>query len=159
MADNRFMQDRSKARSQTEFNKSIPENLAELRADQIPWNNPHWHPAHGGIYRNVTLHITDPLYIPLPLYSFLQTAGPYAYAHDMTDTSAQVTIEVPVKNERGQAADVELRSDVIDAAGNVALTLTQADRVPAGAAAELKVSGRLTSPRMWGPTIHMSIAW
>ena len=100
MADNRFMQDPLEgalADIQTEFNKSIPENLAELRADQIPWNNPHWHPAHGGIYRNVTLHITDPLYIPLPLYSFLQTAGPYAYAHDMTDTSAQVTIEVPVK--------------------------------------------------------------
>jgi beta-galactosidase len=154
MADNRFMTDPLEGALpdiQTEFNKSIPENMAELRADQIPWNNPHWHPAHGGIYRNVKLHITDPLYIPLPLYSFLQDAGPYAYAHDITDASAQVTVEVPVKNERGQAADVELRTEVIDAGGNVALTLTQSARVPAGASADLKTSGRLASPRMWEP--------
>src|SRR5205823_13977114 len=28
-------------------NKKIPEELDKLQADQIPWNNPHWHPAHG----------------------------------------------------------------------------------------------------------------
>ncbi len=54
-----------------EINKGIPEKLADLQADQIPWNNPHWHPAHGGLYRNVRLIITDPLHISLPLYSFL----------------------------------------------------------------------------------------
>ena len=154
MADNRFMKDPLEgalADIQTEFNKAIPQNLAELLADQIPWNNPHWHPAHGGIYRNVKLHITDLLYIPLPLYSFLQTSGAYAYAHDITDASAQVTVEVPVKNERGQPADVELRTEVIDADGKVALALTQSERVAAGAAGELKVSGRLTAPRLWEP--------
>src|SRR6185369_15925819 len=51
-------------------NESIPEDINEIQADQIPWNNPHWHPAHGGIYRNVKLHVTDPLHISLPLYSF-----------------------------------------------------------------------------------------
>jgi len=25
---------------------------------KLPWNNPHWHPAHGGIYRNVFLYDT-----------------------------------------------------------------------------------------------------
>ena len=34
-----------------------------------------------GIYRNVKLHVVDPLHISLPLYSFLQTAGPYVYAN------------------------------------------------------------------------------
>ena len=58
-------------------NAAIPEAVDQLQADQIPWNNPHWHPAHGGLYRNVCLHVTDPLHISLPLYSFLQTAGPY----------------------------------------------------------------------------------
>ena len=58
-------------------NSTIPDDVDQLQADQIPWNNPHWHPAHGGLYRDVYLHVTDPLHISLPLYSFLQTAGPY----------------------------------------------------------------------------------
>ena len=48
------------------------------------------HPAHGGLYRNVKLHVTDPLHILLPLYSFLETAGPYAYATDITAARAQI---------------------------------------------------------------------
>ena len=56
-------------------NETIPEDVDQIRADQLPWNNPHWHPAHGGIYRNVRLYVTDPLHISLPLYSFLETAG------------------------------------------------------------------------------------
>src|SRR3954470_951089 len=84
----------------SEINKTIPEKLEDLQADQIPWNNPHWHPAHGGLYRNVKLHITDPLHISLPLYSFLETAGPYAYATELTAANAQITVEVPVENGR-----------------------------------------------------------
>jgi len=62
------------------FNAAIPDDVEKIEADRIPWNNPHWHPAHGGIYRNVRLYVVDPLHIALPLYSFLQTAGPYVYA-------------------------------------------------------------------------------
>jgi beta-galactosidase len=102
MCDNRFMKDPldpsisaqaatnekthpNLAKLSEQFNESIPKNLADLKADQIPWNNPHWHPAHGGLYRNVRLHLTDPLHISLPLYSFLETAGPYAYATEITE--------------------------------------------------------------------------
>ena len=44
---------------QGEVNKIIPDRLDDLQADQIPWNNPHRHPAHGGLYRNVRL--TSPI--------------------------------------------------------------------------------------------------
>ncbi len=76
--------------------------MDELQADQIPWNNPHWHPAHGGLYRDVCLHVTDPLHISLPLYSFLQTAGPYVYATDISTNAATINLEVPVENGRGR---------------------------------------------------------
>jgi beta-galactosidase len=39
------------AQLHAEINKTIPDTLEELQADQIPWNNPHWHPAHGGLPR------------------------------------------------------------------------------------------------------------
>ena len=59
-------------------------DLAKIVNTDLPWNSPHWHPAHGGIYRNVYLHVTDGLHISLPLYSFLQTAGPYVYATEIS---------------------------------------------------------------------------
>jgi beta-galactosidase len=133
------------------INKTIPERLEDLQADQIPWNNPHWHPAHGGLYRNVKLHVMDPLHVTLPLYSFLQTAGAYAYAENLADASAQITVEVPVRNERPTAADVELHTTLLDAEGRVALTLKQTLAVAAGAAATFKVTGALAHPRLWEP--------
>jgi beta-galactosidase len=139
------------AQLQGEINKTIPDNLEDLKADQIPWNNPHWHPAHGGLYRNARLYVTDSLHISLPLYSFLETAGPYAYATGITPAAAQVTVEVPVENERSSAQRVELRTSVIDAEGRSVLALTQAKEIAAGAAAEFKVTGAVKNPRLWEP--------
>src|SRR5581483_362220 len=130
------------AQLHSEINKTIPDRLEDLQADQIPWNNPHWHPAHGRLY------VTDPLHISLPLYSFLQTAGPYVYATDISDAAAQVTLEVPVQNERGAAENVELHADVIDADGRTVLTLTQTQQFGAGASGVFTVSGSVTKPRL-----------
>ncbi len=132
-------------------NETIPEDLDQLQADQIPWNNPHWHPAHGGLYRNVRLHVTDPLHISLPLYSFLATTGPYVYATDITDASAQVTLEVPVQNERASNETVAVHAEVFDADGKSVLVLDQAQPVAAGAKAAFKVSGVVAHPRLWEP--------
>ena len=49
--------------------------------DNFPlvWHHEHWHPNHGGIYRNVYLHVMNPLHITLPLYDNLETQGQYIY--------------------------------------------------------------------------------
>jgi hypothetical protein len=54
----------------TWYRKSFETELSKIAATDLPWNSPHWHPAHGGIYRSVYLHVTDPLHISLPLYSY-----------------------------------------------------------------------------------------
>ncbi|NBQ58634.1 MAG: glycoside hydrolase family 2 protein, partial [Opitutaceae bacterium] len=168
MCDNRFMKDPldpsisaqaatnekthpNLAKLSEQFNESIPENLADLQADQIPWNNPHWHPAHGGLYRNVRLHLTDPLHISLPLYSFLETAGPYAYATEITEKSAIIGLDVPARNERTSAAEVELHAEVFDSAGLSVLTFADKKFVAAGASIEFKFSAKLANPRLWEP--------
>lgn len=133
------------------FNATIPDALDDLQADQIPWNNPHWHPAHGGIYRNVYLHITDPLHITLPLYSFLQAAGPYAYAGEISSEAAEVTVEVPVENGRQQKQHVEMRVEVFDQAGISVLVLRQNGDVGAGMKREFKLSGSVKRPKLWAP--------
>jgi beta-galactosidase len=173
MADNRFMKDpldpslapQAATNEKTHPNlaqlskklmEKIPATLAELQADQIPWNNPHWHPAHGGIYRNVRLIVTDPLHITLPLYSFLQTEGPYAYATDITEKSAQVSLTVPVRNEHPRAVNLSVEATVRDARGEPVLTFVETKSIPAGSALSFSLTGRLASPHLWEPAYpHM----
>ena len=125
--------------------------MQKLILEPLPWNSPHWHPAHGGLYRNVKLHVTDPLHIALPLFSFLETAGPYVYAANVSDRSAEVTLEVPVQNERGTEADVEMEARVLDHEGTAVLTLASRGSVAAGGHTELKASGVVKAPLLWGP--------
>jgi beta-galactosidase len=139
------------AQLSAKFNQTVPDNVAQLQADQIPWNNPHWHPAHGGIYRNVRLYIVDPLHIDLPLYSFLKTVGPYVYATEISSKSATTTVEVPVTNGRGVQQQVELNVQVLDASGQAVLSLVDTKEVPAGASTTFKPSGKVANPRLWEP--------
>lgn len=168
MADNRFMKDPldpklapqaattaathpNLAQLSKELMEKIPATLGELQADQIPWNNPHWHPAHGGIYRNVRLIVTDALHFDLPLYSFLQTEGPYAYATDITEKSAQVGLEVPVRNDGQTAADGEIRAEILDADGKSVFREAVRVVLPAGGHAKVKLGTTLANPRLWEP--------
>jgi beta-galactosidase len=137
------------AAMETKFNSTIPDTVEELQAYQIPWNNPHWHPAHGGIYRNVRLYVTDPLHISLPLYSFLQTAGPYVYATEISAESAKVNLEVPIENSRSTGEKVELVAQVLDSGGNAVLTMRHEGEVVPGASATFSVSGLLPKPELW----------
>ncbi len=139
------------AKLHAEINQGIPEKLEDLQADQIPWNNPHWHPAHGGLYRNVRLIVTDPLHISLPLYSFLETVGPYAYAHSITSEKAQVTVEIPARNGRATAQTVEALVNISDASGKSVLTLRETRRIAAGEQTEFKLTASLLKPRLWEP--------
>src|SRR6266850_3063595 len=92
-------------------------DMGKIAATELPWNSPHWHPPHGGIYRNAYLHVTDPLHISLPLYSNLKTAGPYIYSTDISEKSATVHAEIPVQNERGLAEHVEAKFELLDRTG------------------------------------------
>jgi beta-galactosidase len=168
MCDNRFMKDppgteepaESSASTQpspnlaklsAKVNAMIPDSVEKIQADQIPWNNPHWHPAHGGIYRNVYLHVTDPLHVSLPLFSFLQTAGPYVYATEISGQSARLNLEVPVENGRKAGEKVELRAEFFDHDGKSVLVLEQTAEIAAGASTEFKLSGLVKSPKLWEP--------
>src|SRR5262249_5762183 len=132
-------------------NKTIPDDLDQLQSDQIPWNNPHWHPAHGGIYRNVRLQIVDPLHISLPLYSFLQTAGPYVYANDISDKSAKINLEVPIEDARAEKREIEVTAEILDHDGKSVGTVKQTASVAAGGSETLSLATDLSKPQLWEP--------
>jgi beta-galactosidase len=139
------------AQLSAKFNQTVPDNVDQLQADQIPWNNPHWHPAHGGIYRNVRLYIVDPLHIDLPLYSFLKTVGPYVYASDISGRAARISIEIPVTNGRKADARAQVNARVLDVQGKVVLSLQQTQNLAAGAHTLLRLSGMIEQPKLWEP--------
>ncbi|MGA2060038.1 MAG: DUF4982 domain-containing protein [Thermoguttaceae bacterium] len=162
MCDNRFMKDpvaekgkpgtsQSLAQISAKVNEGIPEDVDQIAADQIPWNNPHWHPAHGGIYRNVYLHVVDPLHISLPLYSFLETAGPYIYCTDISEKSAMVNLEVPVQNQRSDGGEVELRAKVINHDGQPVLEIKKSMPIAAKSQVQFNISGVIDNPHLWEP--------
>jgi beta-galactosidase len=133
------------------INATLPEDVNQIRADQIPWNNAQWHPPLGGIYRNVRLYVTDPLHISLPLYDFLKTTGPYAYATEISSQSAAVTVEVPVENERTTSANTTVKVEIQDAAGHSVATLAQTGELAAGAQGTTKLSFIIPHPQLWEP--------
>lgn len=65
------------------------------------WNNNNFNANYGGIPKNVFLHITNPLYQTLPLFSNLGTTGTYLYATqiNISKKSALITAESQIKNE------------------------------------------------------------
>src|SRR5262249_17484801 len=120
--------------------------MARIVATELPWNSPHWHPAHGGIYRNVYLHVTNPLHISLQLYSFLQPAGPYVYP-----VGHRFTVEGPLKNQRTSATKVEAVARVLDASGRSIAEWRQAVSLAAGASGQATLSGTVPNPQLWEP--------
>jgi beta-galactosidase len=158
MCDNRFMSDPvgdasspTLAQLSARVNDLIPESLEELRADQIPWNNPHWHPAHGGLYRNVRVIVTSPVHVSLPLYSFLQTAGPYVYATGISSAAAEVHVEVPVENATQLPVAARVEARVSDASGRAMLSVAGSVQLAAGGRAAASLHGTVTQPRLWEP--------
>ncbi|HTS19890.1 MAG TPA: DUF4982 domain-containing protein [Verrucomicrobiae bacterium] len=134
-----------------EVNASLPQDVNDLQANQIPWNNPQWHPAMGGIYRNVRLYITDPLHITLPLYDYLQTVGPYVYATKISPESADVVAEIPMENGRSTGQQVTVQAEIRGQDGKTVATLSQTETLAAGAQSTTKLSFMIPNPQLWEP--------
>ena len=156
MCDNRFMISQidgggTLSAYERRVNDTVPATAAEVQADQIPWNNPQWHPPLGGIYRNARLYVMDPLHITLPLYDFLQTTGPYVYATAISEDAASVTVEVPVQNDRTKRQKVTVQAEIMDHEGKVVATLEQPVEIAAAAQTTVKLSCVLPNPQLWEP--------
>jgi beta-galactosidase len=120
-------------------------------SDVLGWHNPHWHPNFGGIYRNATLHVTDKVYVTLPLLQDLQTSGIYVHADHVTRSAAPITIEAQLKNDYAEAKRVEVTASVIDNAGVTALKTTDVQTIAPGQSVVSRTQGVIARPKLWAP--------
>lgn len=119
--------------------------------DNFPlvWNHEHWHPTHGGIYRNVFLHVMDPLHITLPLYDNLKTVGTYVYADHITEDKATVTVKAEVQNEYQEQKNVVLETYILDKGGNIVQQETNTHAIEANETLMFKAELNIENPKLW----------
>lgn len=120
--------------------------------DNFPlvWHHEHWHPNHGGIYRNVYLHVMNPLHITLPLYDNLETQGQYIYTEKVSKRSADVYVETEIRNEgNSYPSSLDVQVAVFDADGNlVKKEITKAE-IPSGKTDIVKTKIKIKKPSLW----------
>lgn len=119
--------------------------------DILSWHDSHWHPTHGGIYRNVYLHIKNKLHITLPLYSYLKTQGMYVYATDIKEKSANIYVEAEVMNDHDITKEVNFIAEIINHHGELIQTLKISRKLEAGDQFIFQVSGQMENPHRWSP--------
>ncbi|GAA4957893.1 glycoside hydrolase family 2 protein [Algibacter aquimarinus] len=119
--------------------------------DNFPlvWNHEHWHPTHGGIYRNVFLHTMDSVHITLPLYDNLETVGTYVYAENISKEKADVTVTAEVQNEYKAAKNITFISQIVDNDGKVVETATTEKSIPAGEKFTFSTTSSIKNPNLW----------
>lgn len=119
--------------------------------DNFPlvWNHEHWHPTHGGIYRNVFLHTMDPLHITLPLYDNLETVGTYVYAENISKKSADINVEAEIQNDYQQNKKITFVTQVLDKDDNVVATSKTEKNIPSGKKVMVNTTTNVQNPQLW----------
>lgn len=125
--------------------------IAEGTDAVLSWHDSHWHPTHGGIYRNVYLYIKDKLHVTLPLYSFLGTQGVYAYNKNINLSSSDIVVEAEIKNDYEINKTAEIEVVVFDTDNKEVLILTEDCSFEAGEKRVVTLKGTLPNPHRWSP--------
>ena len=115
----------------------------------LVWNHEHWHPTHGGIYRNVFLYTMDSLHITLPLYDNMKTVGTYVYADNISTNSADVHVETEVFNENTTAKTVDFEVCIYDNHGKFVNSTESRQTIGAGEKHIFSEKVQICNPHLW----------
>jgi hypothetical protein len=121
--------------------------------------------AMAGLFRNVYLYITNPVHIPLNVYSNTKTWGTYVGTVSevmtpgvtATAASAVVNVQTNILNEGTTAQTVTLTTQIVDAQGNVVATAVtppqtiQPMAFPTGAQPLFSQNITVPNPTLWYP--------
>lgn len=115
----------------------------------LVWNHEHWHPTHGGIYRNVFLHTMDQLHVTLPLFDNLETVGTYVYAENISQESAEVNVEAEIINEYDADKEFTVAAHIYDNEGIWVTSSESIEQLGAGEKKTVKTKLAVTNPKLW----------
>jgi len=108
---------------------------------------------YSGIYRNVSLIITNPLHITdAVLENKTASGGIRVWYPDVSSYSAKVAVLTHIKNETGKPKDFYLISKIIDKSGKTVATATSVkNRIAADSEKSILQTFQITNPSLWHP--------
>ena len=99
----------------------------------------------GGIYRNVSLVITDPLHVTW--------YGTFVTTPQVSAASAAVKVKTEIKNDGTADASCKVKTIVVDSTGTQVTSFESTQNVAAGATATfVQTSAPISNPRLWSPS-------
>lgn len=129
----------------------IDEN-GEEKHSTFQWNDKNFYCNYGGINKNVWLHIMEPVYQTLPLYSNLGTTGVYVYAknYDIPNRKATLWCESQVVNSSSRTQMVTCQYVVQDKDGKEVARFKGYERgLAAGDTTIMKASCPMSDLHFW----------
>jgi hypothetical protein len=107
---------------------------------------------YGGLYRKVTLHVTDPLHVTDAVFAGKAAGGGVFVTYPaVSATAATVAVQTDVINESTAAKTAGVQSQILDANGNVVGSATSSAMIAAGADSAVSQMISLTNPHLWHP--------
>lgn len=108
---------------------------------------------YGGIYRDVTLRVTEPLYISDALQAEKEgSGGVFVTYPQVTEEQATVQVKTHVVNEQEQNAHAEVEQVLKDQEGRtVASVKSQAQEISANSDSEFTQELVIEQPKLWHP--------
>lgn len=140
------------------------ENLIEVRTDNSwnykeeatgstwQWQHKSFNVNYGGLPKNVKLHVVDPVYQTLPLFSNLGTTGTYICGSEYDVPSGTVTINVEseVHNSTDKPVTRALDVTVSDPDGKTVANFEgESKTIPAGGTVTLHAAKRVSGLNFW----------
>ncbi|WP_129545435.1 discoidin domain-containing protein [Arthrobacter dokdonensis] len=141
------------------------ENVVAVRIDTRP--NPAWGPGRtgvdfryfGGIYRDVTMTLTDPVHITDAVHkNDVASGGLFITTPTVAPAKSVVQVRTDVLNDSSAVRAITVHSDVLDASGAVVATAAADAAVSLAAGTSAVVQLRLTvhNANLWHPnTPHL----
>ena len=131
----------------TPYVKFGGDNVLAIRLDNLP-NSSRWYPG-AGIYRNVWLTKTSPVYVG--------QWGTYITTPEVSEESASVSIKVTVDNDSKTNANVTLSTQIFEInsqdkkiGGAVASIAPVELTIESGEKATAQTNGTVRNPNLWG---------
>ncbi|SIR73888.1 protein of unknown function [Paenibacillus macquariensis] len=108
---------------------------------------------YGGIYRDVTMRITNNLHISYVLQADKTASGGVFVTYpEVSKTYAKVNVKTHVVNQNNTSANTKVVSKLVDKEGNtVAQGEADAASIPAGGDQQFNQDITLTNPNLWHP--------
>jgi beta-galactosidase len=117
-------------------------NVLAVRVDNSKQPNSRWY-SGSGIYRHVWLVTTNPVHIA--------HWGTYVTTPLVSARHARVDMRTTIRNAKGQASAITLRTTVYDSAGRVVADTSSDARVPADSVLEITQQLSVPNPALWSP--------